>query len=228
MDINLNVVIPVVLTILSIIGTFWATRYGVFLQRRNELKLIKEKNHGILFLPIHFKRIHQEFYDHFEKRIKNAKTSIYITGRGLIMEGPDRQIALDYISSFRRALERNKELKIVRIQYGENVHEDWYKEFKQLKASYPERLTFYVLDEESNHDMVHVAAIDPDDEKNCIAEIMVPSIKLDGDVEKEIAGSAIFIDGNIDIAQSIRDRILRNCKIAKRIETPTDFDELMK
>lgn len=87
MEINYNILTPVVLTIVSIVATFLATRYGVYLQRRNELKVIKEKNHGVIFLPIYLKNIHQEFYDHFEKRIKNAKSSIYITGRGLIMEG---------------------------------------------------------------------------------------------------------------------------------------------
>ena len=143
------------------------------------------------------------------------------------MEGKDKQIALEYISYFREALDKNKDLKVVRIQYGENAHEDWYKELKKLKVDYPDRLNFYVLSEDSNHDMVHVAAIDPDDEKKCIAEIMIPSKKFDGDFEKEIAGSAIFVDGNVDIASSIRDRILRISKKCTKLESPNEFDEFI-
>ena len=219
--VKLNIILPISLTLLSIIGTFLATMFGVNYKKKKE-----EKNKPKI-LPLGTERTNKDFYKEFESLIKNAETDIWITGRGLRMDGPDRQIALDYIHSFKSALEKQSNLNIVRIQYGENADKEWYKEFKQLKIQYGKRIAFYVLGDTTNYDTVHVAAIDPDSTVKSVAEIMVPAIKHEGIEKKEIAGSAIIIKGNQEISMNIRDRIYKNCELAENLDTPEKFDELI-
>ncbi|MFS4454991.1 hypothetical protein [Maribacter sp. 2304DJ31-5] len=184
-------------------------------------------NNGVDFYPIREGSINHNFYNHFERVIKQAKEDIYITGRGLNMDSRDKKIAEDYIKSFKNSLSNNSGLMITRVQYGENASEDWYSEFKELWQKFPKQLHFYVLDDSSNHDILHVATIDHQDSENCVTEIMLPTKKDVEDKEKEIAGSAIFVQKNIDLAISIKNRIKSIIPKCKKIDTIEKWEELI-
>ena len=184
-----------------------------------------------VFLPVMRGDYNSKFYEMFHNVIGNAEEEIFITGRGLPMgddvNDEDSEAALRYINFYRETLDRKSKLKVVRLQYGDDLDENWKNELIKLKHEFPDRFFPYILGgDESNHDMVHVAAIDPCKKDKCIAEVMIPSEKVAIDrrgsrKRQHMAGSAVFLKGHQDVCKSIRDRILELIDGAEELVSPS-------
>jgi len=221
-------IIQIALGLLSIIASFIAINYSHSLESKgNELEEVKTKfNESVQYFLVDKGVKNKEFYNEFNKQILNAKSIIFVTGKGFDFDKRDSVTAKNYIDTIRKALDSTQELEIHRIQFGQGASEKWLEELKKLKKDYDKRFICYITDT-LNNDMVHVCAIDPADKENCIAEIMMPS--FDGYYEKESAGCAIFIKGKAKIANAIKERFVNivETSACKELKIESDFDSVI-
>ena len=216
----------IIIALISITVGVITTHFYHFKQSK-ELKKI---SNGVTLYDVKQGVTNSEFYKTFRSYISNANSQVFITGRGLRLDSEEeKKIAEGYLNAFSQALKR---AEIIRIQYGGEASKEWYEAFREIWRKSNGRLHFYVLD--NNDDLLHSASIDPYDEKNCVGEIMMPTEIRSQDARlKEIAGSAIFIEGKLEIAQTIANRIasLRDLELSKgncrKIESEEDWDELI-
>lgn len=195
-----------------------------------EVDAIEKASDNTLVFPAKHGIDNNAFYSHFQNVFKGAESSIFMTGRGLKLEGA-RKSAIktidDYFKVIADSLYEKRDLKFYRLQYGMNADKKWCDKLLELKEKYPDQVYLYLLKEDVDYDMLHVASVDADSPDKCVVEIMVPAFEKAGKGKSEKAGSAIFIAKEQEIAISIRDRINSVIESEKCIsmETKEDFEK---
>lgn len=196
-----------------------------------EVNAIEEASDNTLVFPARDGIDNLAFYAHFQKVFKGAESSIFMTGRGVKLDGAKKSTVKtvdDYFTVIRNALHKNRDLKFYRLQYGMKADKKWCKKLLELKNSYPEQVNLYLLKENVDYDMLHVASIDAEKPDKCVVEIMVPAMEQEGKEKTEKAGSAIFIAKEQEIAIAIKNRINKVIESEKCIPllTKEDFENI--
>lgn len=177
-----------------------------------------ERNKDIDFFKVEPEETNDAFYDHFGNKIRAAKKNIFLTGRGITKLEKENYylVAKEYTENFIIALEKHSLLSVTRVQFSDRACPTWYELWYKVWQVAPDRVKFFILDtnevitadESPWHDMVHVASIDFHNSEKCVAEFMIPIHKDEpGEGSIEIAGSALFMERNPLLCESIKRRI---------------------
>jgi len=153
-----------------------------------------------IFPPIKNKNVNEEFYDYYEKCIRNAESDIYMTGTGVPTSTPKHKEVFRSILKAMAYSMRDKKANIVRIQGipDNEVGKKWIDEMKILKKEYPDSFKLYLVPLSEVKYIAQYFVIDPW-VKSTVAEILFPEIREE---RNEIhAGTGIFIEGDIDLSK---------------------------
>ena len=113
---------------------------------------------------------------------------------------------IPWFAAFRRALDNG--VRVVRVQTRPEPDHRWAKMLAELKDEFPARFDLFVLQNERVSQMSSTCAIDPEDARHNLVEIMLSSQKLFGTRAADVAGTGIFIEGSSRLARDARNRIL--------------------
>lgn len=173
-----------------------------------------------------------DFYTYFTEKIRSAKKSIYITGDGpnmIFSDDKGKNIADDYINAYRYALNRN--VSIVRIEFGNEFHPKWKKMVKELIQDFPDLFQFYFLKEKTNTQIVSLCTIDHELKSGNVVEIMLPIEGMQGTKKKKLAGPVIFLHNSqrtaIDITRELVEIIKRD-ECVERINSVEKLERISK
>jgi cation transport regulator ChaC len=177
--------------------------------------------------PTEVKYNHQ-FYDYFINLIKNAKQDIYIVGEGFeCADEEGRTLAKRYSAAFKEALELG--INVVRIQTKTPADTIWASMLDELLRGYPNNFQLYVLKKGKVAQMSSVCVIDPEHATFNVVEIMVSTQRLFGTTAADLAGTAIFVEGQQMLARDLRSRILslKEQDVSVHVADPDDVKTLI-
>ena len=149
-------------------------------------------------------KYNHEFYKYFDERIRAANYDIYLTGEGFGGNSDEgKKIAENYVSSFDFAL--RKGVNVVRIQTKSCISEFWNKQLKKLLKNHPKNFHLYLSN--NTDDKGSLCSIDYSDEINNVSEFMLSVPRTIGVAESKLAGLAVFIDKDKQLATDIKNII---------------------
>lgn len=152
-------------------------------------------------------KYNRQFYDYFNAAIRSAKQDIYITGEGFeCADDEGRELAEMFVAAFRDALE--KRVSVVRVQTRLKTNTQWASMLAALLTDYPEHFYLYALKKEKVSQMSSVCVIDPENAVSNVVEIMLSTQRLFGTTAADLAGTAVFIEGQQILARDLRRRIM--------------------
>lgn len=157
------------------------------------------------------RRYNSEFYAFFTARIRAAENDIYITGDGFECADPQgTELARGFHAAFRYALGNG--VAVVRIQTKERASQQWSNMLSDLSDEFPDSFNVVSLAQPGVSQMSSVAVIDPDNNAQCVVEIMLQTEKLFGIRAADLAGTAVFVVGRQDLALDMQRRVVSLCK----------------
>ncbi len=175
-----------------------------------------------VFVPNPTVRYNETFYTFFIDKIRTAK-DIYITGDGFECANQrGTQLARDYIRAFREMLE--KDGRVVRVETKQKSQYLWAEMLAGLVGDFKDRFELRILSEKETRQMASVCAINPDFTQGNTVEIMLSNQKTFGMDSADLAGTAVFIMGNQELAKDLAGRIR---SLAERATRPKTFDEVI-
>jgi len=145
-----------------------------------------------------------EFYNYFDERIRRANYDIYVTGEGFDGNSEEgRKIAENYIAAFEFAL--RKGVNVVRVQTKSFISVFWNEQLRLLLKKYPQNFHLYLSN--NTEDRGSLCSIDCTDEINNVSEFMLSVPRTIGISQSNLAGLAVFIDRDQQLATDIKNMI---------------------
>jgi cation transport regulator ChaC len=148
-----------------------------------------------------------DYYRYLMARIREATREVWITGSGFncAETNPEGKAWADaMVAALEDRLTNN--VKVVRVQTGSNIDPHWAREMVRLAASYPAMMQLWRLQEEAQHKLVSLSAIDPGSGSSSVAEIMLSDRRYD-EPFGDYASVSTFIRRDPVTAQIICSRI---------------------
>lgn len=164
-----------------------------------------------------------KFYDYFNERISKARYDIYITGEGF--ESKDsKEFAIDFFKATEAAIQNG--VNVVRLQTTSTVSGYWADLLKKHLAK--ENFTLYLTD--SSWSRGSLCSIDCTDHINNVTEYMLSVSRSSGMDESSLAGLAVFVRNNSDLANDVMQLIKSRCNDEKHTTSINlgNFDEHIK
>lgn len=169
-------------------------------------------------------KYNRKFYDYFRDKIRSANQDIYITGEGFeCADAEGRELAETFIDAFKDALKRR--VSVVRVQTRLKTNTEWASMLATLLTDYPDCFHLYALKKEKVSQMSSVCVIDPENSVSNVVEIMLSTQRLFGTTAADLAGTAVFIEGQQILARDLRRRIMTLTKpeISVPLTDPEDI-----
>lgn len=165
-----------------------------------------EGTKSLIFRRTHKEFYNEDFYEHFNSVLANAKTEILITGEGFeCVDKRGKEIAQEYSSATENALRNG--VTVTRIQTKLDVSEDWKKHLLYFLKRYPEQFKLFLVNDGKPVDLASICLIDTNaSTEDNIVEFMLSISERIKNERVKIAGLALFIHGVHDLNLSLRER----------------------
>lgn len=211
---EINTLIAGLFTIVgSIIGALLTVYFG-----KKQINKIKSQTSQLTFIEHNDSEwISEEFMAKYIKSIRNAKHNIYITGSGSgtssgTSKKEFKKASLAILQSLEAALENG--VNVTRVQLLP-CSKEWREKLLELKKKYTDTFNLYFLPQDkSENQLVQFFVADPDSSTDSVIDILFPTVKNEGTVKQVASGTALFINGNKELAQYISSKIVElkeNC-----------------
>lgn len=199
----------IVIIVLFVLGVY-VERIGL-LTRPGQIKRVK------IFKTSLEAKYNFDFYNYFNERIKNARQDIYVTGDGFeCKDETGKKLANSYHNATREALGNG--VNIVRLQTKPFISEEWAKMLKNLLEDFPKSFSLYVYYYfEDEMQIASSCVMDVDDSDNNLIEVMFSVNRYIGATGTDLAGLAVFVEGDSQLSKDLRDRILHIINNNKRV-----------
>jgi gamma-glutamylcyclotransferase (GGCT)/AIG2-like uncharacterized protein YtfP len=183
------------------------------------------------FPPPGAENFNEPFYEYFVKKIDAARNQIYVSGEGF--EGArlrGRELAKSYHDATKRALQKG--VRVVRVQTRGNISPQWAAYLKELLTKFPAHFELYYLKDSKDKtvtDLMSLCVIDPESSHSCTVQMMFSTRLVFGTKTTNIAGTAMFIEGNQPAARDFQQRFLemKRTSILAHIDTAGAVYELL-
>lgn len=181
-------------------------------ERETKINEILDRLHGEssakVFPTATDSKYNKKFYQYFNQKIRNANNEIYITGEGFSVKDDDGlKIAKEFLISTRYALDKG--VSIIRYQTKPCLSKYWNDELKALLRDYPQKFKL-CLSKSANEieSTASICSIDYSDNNRGVSEFMVSIKQAIAQEDINLAGLAVFVEGDTVLNLDIKNRIL--------------------
>ena len=152
-------------------------------------------------------RTNSAFYDLLFKSIKRAKNSIYQFAEGFDTTFPDSRIKSEkFKKTIGDALERNKDLKWIRIQTKADFEEGWRDSLMKIQKDHVDRVSVLLFDNKPGDHIASYVLIDPESDRPKVF-IMISRREFRDNGSR--AHTGILVENSQEFATSLLNRLNR-------------------
>jgi hypothetical protein len=146
------------------------------------------------------------FYEYFATKIEAARHCVYMTGDGFESSQDGEKLARRLVTSMRHALSQG--VPIVRLQTHPVVSDFWHDQLSALVSDFPQLFELRVLVHRAHPPPANLCAIDVDEVTRNVTEMMIEMPRYLGTQRRQVATTAVFVEGHQMLAQAVRDRVI--------------------